>query len=67
MAMSRKDFESVAHAIRAARDAELTRHANNAEAIINVAKQLAATFALQHDTFKADVFLETCFEQTEGD
>ena len=58
MAMTRKDYELVAHAIKAQKERMHESFRIESVAMDDFAETMAAHFALVNDNFKKDVFLE---------
>ncbi len=58
MAMTKKDYQLVAHAIKAQRERLHSEYRIQSDAMDDFAETMAAHFALVNDNFKKDVFLE---------
>ena len=63
MAMTRKDYQTIAAAIRASGGSEILRHRHAMEAVEDVATHLAAVFSMQYDNFNTNTFLSACVPQ----
>lgn len=60
MSMTKKDYEIIANAVKSAMDLERARHSAAVQGCRAVAETLAATFRLNHQQFKPDVFMKAC-------
>jgi 3-oxoacyl-[acyl-carrier-protein] synthase III len=58
MAMTKKDYELVAKALRTQKEAIVTRSNIQSRIIDETAETMAAHFALMNDKFNKDTFLE---------
>ena len=60
MSMTKKDYEIIANAVKSAMDLERARHSAAVQGCRAVAETLAATFRLNHQQFKPEVFMKAC-------
>lgn len=66
MAMTKKDYTTVARAIREQRARYKEQYKLNTQGMDDFAETMAAHFALLNDNFKKDLFLKEASEYGEG-
>ena len=60
MTMTKRDYEIIANAVKSAMDLETARHGAAVQGCRAVAETLAATFRLNHQQFRPEVFMKAC-------